>query len=244
MEYYAIGDNQYFISHHGVIGVHLYERMKRRREIRCLKLECKVDNLEQSAFTSVARGVYLAHHGVPGMKWGKHKMASSSYWLTDQQAKNMAAGPGITDQQEKAVNEGATASASSSSTTSTTYNKEAIDKVVDSVINGNFGNGEIRKSALAKAGYNYAEIQNLVNEKLGSSKRHESSSSSSKQSASKSSSSTTRSGKKGRSTLSDQQAKNRSRKKSKRKHRLGKNVLLEQTRYTTNLNDKRDYAVR
>ena len=52
--------------------------------------------------------------------------------------------------------------------------EKKINDVVDKVINGNYGNGEARKKALAKEGYDYAEIQNKVNEKLGSSKRHES----------------------------------------------------------------------
>lgn len=45
-------------------------------------------------------------------------------------------------------------------------------KVVDKVINGGFGHGEDRIKRLTKAGYDYATIQNLVNEKLGSSVRH------------------------------------------------------------------------
>lgn len=52
--------------------------------------------------------------------------------------------------------------------------EKKIDDIVDKVINGNYGNGEERKKALAKEGYDYAEVQNKVNERLGSSKRHES----------------------------------------------------------------------
>ena len=44
--------------------------------------------------------------------------------------------------------------------------------VVDKVINGDFGNGEARFKALTEAGYDWAHIQNLVNEKLGDSTRH------------------------------------------------------------------------
>lgn len=67
--------------------------------------------------------------------------------------------------------------AAKAKTDSTKEKKETekkINDVVDKVINGNYGNGEARKKALAKEGYDYAEIQNKVNEKLGSSKRHES----------------------------------------------------------------------
>lgn len=44
--------------------------------------------------------------------------------------------------------------------------------VVDKVINGDFGNGEARFKALTEAGYDWAHIQNLVNEKLGDNTRH------------------------------------------------------------------------
>ena len=283
-------------------------------EYRNLKLERKVDkyiykldNLEQSAFTSIAGGVYLAHYGKKGMRWGKHTMASTQYWLTDQQAANMraanknltdqqsrninAARPvnqpkpagnttlsdqqaknvaatknSLTDQQQKNVNEAKTETSSSKSTS---YDKEKIDKVVDSVINGNYGNGEERKKALAKEGYDYAEVQNLVNEKLGSSKRHEATSTKSE------------SAQKGSSTLSDQQAKNSSSsgkakkdstrdvetygkefihqkakrrssrsgtktKKSKRKstRRQGKNIVTDQQRVTLYPNARRRYVVK
>lgn len=49
---------------------------------------------------------------------------------------------------------------------------KSLGDVVDKVINGNFGNGEERFNALAKAGYNYCDVQNKVNEKLGSSFRY------------------------------------------------------------------------
>lgn len=47
-----------------------------------------------------------------------------------------------------------------------------LGTVVDDVILGKFGNGEDRFNALTKAGKNYYEIQNKVNEKLGNSKRY------------------------------------------------------------------------
>ena len=47
-----------------------------------------------------------------------------------------------------------------------------FDAVVSKVIGGEFGNGAARVEALTKAGYDYAYVQNLVNEKLGSSVRH------------------------------------------------------------------------
>ncbi len=49
---------------------------------------------------------------------------------------------------------------------------KSIDELAKEVINGKWGNGDARKSALEKAGYNYAEVQNRVNVLLsGSSKK-------------------------------------------------------------------------
>ena len=56
--------------------------------------------------------------------------------------------------------------------------KNAVDavkdysKVVNEIIRGDWGNGQIRFDKLTKAGYDWAHAQNLVNEKLGSSVRH------------------------------------------------------------------------
>ena len=51
--------------------------------------------------------------------------------------------------------------------TSTVSNKKSIDIIADEVIAGKWGNGNDRKTNLEKAGYNYQEVQNKVNEKLG-----------------------------------------------------------------------------
>ena len=45
-------------------------------------------------------------------------------------------------------------------------------KVVDRIINGDFGNGKTRIDKLTKAGYDWAHAQNLVNEKLKDGTRH------------------------------------------------------------------------
>lgn len=47
-----------------------------------------------------------------------------------------------------------------------------LGDIVDKVIIGKFGNGQERFDALTKAGYNYYNVQNKVNEKLGSSFRY------------------------------------------------------------------------
>lgn len=46
-----------------------------------------------------------------------------------------------------------------------------FSEIVNQVIRGDFGNGADRIKALTEAGYDYAHIQNLVNERLGCSKR-------------------------------------------------------------------------
>ena len=51
--------------------------------------------------------------------------------------------------------------------TSTSSNKKSIDTIADEVIAGKWGNGNDRKTNLENAGYNYQEVQNKVNEKLG-----------------------------------------------------------------------------
>ena len=56
-------------------------------------------------------------------------------------------------------------------TTATKSTKELGD-IVDRVIKGEFGSTQSRWIALTEAGYDWAEVQNLVNERLGSSVRH------------------------------------------------------------------------
>ena len=51
--------------------------------------------------------------------------------------------------------------------TSTTTTQKSIDTIADEVIAGKWGNGTDRKTNLENAGYNYQEVQNKVNEKLG-----------------------------------------------------------------------------
>lgn len=46
-------------------------------------------------------------------------------------------------------------------------NKKSNETIAQEVINGAWGNGEDRKNKLTQAGYNYNEIQSIVNQKLG-----------------------------------------------------------------------------
>ena len=52
---------------------------------------------------------------------------------------------------------------------------EKYNEIATKVIRGDFGNGAERVEKLTKAGYEYAAVQNIVNERLGSSVRHMSS---------------------------------------------------------------------
>ena len=52
-------------------------------------------------------------------------------------------------------------------TGSSTASKKSIDTIANEVIEGKWGNGNDRKTNLENAGYNYQEVQNKVNEKLG-----------------------------------------------------------------------------
>ena len=58
------------------------------------------------------------------------------------------------------------------STEKMTMSVEELEKVVKRVMNGEFGDGAERMKALAEAGYDYATVQNKINEILGSSVRH------------------------------------------------------------------------
>lgn len=53
-----------------------------------------------------------------------------------------------------------------SSTTSTNAKLEEFEKIAKEVIQGNWGNGEARKKALAEAGHDYEAIQSVVNHML------------------------------------------------------------------------------
>ena len=53
-----------------------------------------------------------------------------------------------------------------------TKSLKELGDIADDVILGKFGNGQERFDKLAKAGYNYCEVQNKVNEKLGCSVRY------------------------------------------------------------------------
>lgn len=49
--------------------------------------------------------------------------------------------------------------------------KKSVDELAQEVIAGKWGNGDARKTALTKAGYNYGDVQNRVNALVSSSKK-------------------------------------------------------------------------
>jgi tape measure domain-containing protein len=55
---------------------------------------------------------------------------------------------------------------------SVTDNLKSLDEIADEVISGSWGNWTDRFNALSDAGYNYCEVQNKVNEKLGDGYRY------------------------------------------------------------------------
>ena len=55
-------------------------------------------------------------------------------------------------------------------TKTTTTSKKSIYTIAKEVIAGKWGNGDARKKALTKAGYNYSAVQKRVNELLSSNK--------------------------------------------------------------------------
>lgn len=57
-------------------------------------------------------------------------------------------------------------SSKTNTSTTTTSNKKSIEKIAKEVINGKWGNGVDRKKKLEAAGYNYLEVQKMVNKLL------------------------------------------------------------------------------
>lgn len=117
----------------------------------------------------------LYHHGVKGMKWGKHLTAeqvnqaatdvmNGRYGNGDERKKNL--GSHYSEIQKK-VNEQASGkdSKDDKSKSSDKYDKNVKDgeKIAKQVIAGKFGNGNKRVKSL---GSKYAYVQNIVNQKL------------------------------------------------------------------------------
>lgn len=109
----------------------------------------------------------LYHHGVKGMKWGKHltsaqlteatnDVINGKYGNGDERKKNLGS---HYDQIQEAVNK----KLSAKDDTKISKSVKDGEKLAQQVINGKYGNGQKRVKAL---GDKYAYVQNLVNEKL------------------------------------------------------------------------------
>ena len=141
---------------------------------------------------------YLAHYGVKGMEWGKHKFGSNFYalakangavrkkstpkWKRSSYQKYLSKRNAIlskgTKKKESTLlqldnnlekNKGNKAEAASEKTT---QNAKQILKVAKEIIRGKYGFGSKRRAALTKKYGDWAVYQNKVNELLGSKKRH------------------------------------------------------------------------
>lgn len=87
-------------------------------------------------------------------KYGSFKDSLSTGWLSNTIfAKSLRSLAGTTKQV-------------TTSTEKTTNSLKKLKKVADQVISGKYGNGEDRIKALTKAGYDYASVQSIVNNKL------------------------------------------------------------------------------
>lgn len=128
---------------------------------------------------------YLAHYGVKGMEWGKHKflkknvrsfrrgvavyndMPRAQFSLLNKTKKKLKKtlpqlempGKAKTNKAERASEE-------------TTDRAKDVLKVAKDIIRGKYGSGSKRREALTKKYGSWEEYQNKVNELLGSKKRH------------------------------------------------------------------------
>lgn len=58
-----------------------------------------------------------------------------------------------------------------STSSSSTSSRKSNEEIANEVISGKWGNGQDRKNRLTSAGYDYQAVQNIVNQKLGSSNK-------------------------------------------------------------------------
>lgn len=142
---------------------------------------------------------YLAHYGVKGMEWGKHKFGSIFYALAKANGavrkkstpkwkrsssyqkylskRNAILSKGSNKKKSTLLqldnnlekNKGNKAEAASEKTT---QNAKEVLKVAKEIIRGKYGSGSKRRAALTKKYGDWAVYQNKVNELLGSKKRH------------------------------------------------------------------------
>ena len=143
---------------------------------------------------------YLAHSGVKGMRWKKHKytgIINGTYMYDavsggNSRTRSVARRAGKIANPSKAyidqvnrlqqslisANDKNAARANKKSKidenaeTSSKRTSKMLEKTANDVIMGKYGAGDDRKKQLEKKGLSYAVVQNKVNELLGVSKRH------------------------------------------------------------------------
>lgn len=98
--------------------------------------------------------------------WADSKSQIGAYKVLDNAKKACKAGYSVYDSKGNVVY--TVANTSSSSGVSSTP-KKTVEQLAKEVINGKWGNGSARKEALTKAGYNYNEVQSMVNKLLNKS---------------------------------------------------------------------------
>ena len=132
------------------------------------------NNMNEPVFV-VRRNDELMHYGVKGMKWDESKRKLT---VTDEKVakeilkqyeskSSSSSSPTSSKLTDKNTDtKAADHNVKKKTTDTTTSDSKKYADIVNQVINGKFGNGQGRVSALKKAGQDYEKSQNLVNVKL------------------------------------------------------------------------------
>ena len=98
--------------------------------------------------------------------WSDAKSQTGAYKILNNAKKSCAVGYSVFDSKGNVVYSNNPTPQPQPTPQPTPTPKKSVEEIAKEVIAGNWGNGEDRKSRLEKAGYNYSEIQNKVNELL------------------------------------------------------------------------------
>lgn len=122
---------------------------------------------------------FLEHYGIKNQEWGVRRYQNEDGSLTEAGKERYSDGK-VSEEEKLEAQE-------------SELSEDDVVKIASAVINGKYGHGSDRIQALSAAGYNFATIQNKVNEMLGSKKRYKESDYAGQVSSSKISSKTTKS---------------------------------------------------